>query len=431
MSETESERSTHRPGSGLSGIRVLSFGAFVAGNTAAQLLAELGAEVVKIEPRSRPEVLRQAQYSFGRLAMEPSGVSNTDIYGSLTRGVRSLGIDVRVAEARPVFAELVAKADILVENFAGPTLHRWGFGFSELSCLNPRLVYVSLSGYGRTGPRSNYLAYASNISNFVGLSAAWGHTNSMHTDYLAGVTAAVASIAAVRKARQDGTAVHVDSAQIDAIAPLMASVLSGPPSGPFPEWEINKSPGSVLSGVFRALGDDAWIVVDIEDDADWNTACSFFGREDLALGLPRGRQNYDTGLVSRDSREALERAIEDWAATVSPHTAQHLLQTAGLAAAAVQSTGDIWRDPQLRERHFPVRLVQEDLGGLTYAGRAQHWEPPMPGGALGAPPRLGQHTNEILDEWLGNGAADRARHQAGDAIFDSSSHNSADEGAPR
>ena len=142
-------------------LRVLTFGSFIAGNTTGLLLAELGADVVKIEALARPEVLRNPAYGFGpKLVVEPSGVPNTVMYGGLSRSTRNLSLEMNTEEGHALFRRLVAVADVVVENFGAETMPHWDCSFDDLLAVNPRLVMVSLSGYGRTGPRRSYLAYA-------------------------------------------------------------------------------------------------------------------------------------------------------------------------------------------------------------------------------------------------------------------------------
>jgi CoA:oxalate CoA-transferase len=154
----------------LSGLRVLSLGAFYAGNVVAGFLAGLGAEVVKIEPPTRAEVLRQRAYAFEpHVYTEPTGATTTPMFASLARGTLNFALDIKHPEGRELFDRLVPHAQIVIENFGAGILASWGFGFDHLKALNPLIVQLSLSGYGRTGPRSRYLAYARNISSFSGV----------------------------------------------------------------------------------------------------------------------------------------------------------------------------------------------------------------------------------------------------------------------
>jgi crotonobetainyl-CoA:carnitine CoA-transferase CaiB-like acyl-CoA transferase len=393
----------------LGGVKVVSFGAFVAGNVAARLLAEMGADVIKVEPRARPEVLRTPAYAIGDPAVEPSGVPNTAMYATLSRGMRSLSIDLTFEEARPVFHRLVAECDIVIENFGGPVLDQWGCTYEDLVQDNPRLIMLSLSGYGRTGPRAGYLGYASTICSFIGLTWAWGYSHGTLTDYLTAATGAVAAVAALGEARSNGTPAHLDIAQIDAMAPILAGLYGEPlNSGQDQPVPPNRVPGSWLSGVFPAQGHDAWLAVDVEDGADWNILCQFLGRDDLITADQRWAEEHD-----RELREALRA----WAAGQTPHTAMHVLQKVGLAAAPVQSSEDIWRDPQRHVRGFGETVDQPDLGPVTYPTSAQRWTK-APGALRQPPPRLGQHTNEILRQWIRLSDRELESLAAVEAIFD-------------
>ena len=392
----------------LDGLRVISFGAFVAGNTVGLLLSELGADVVKVEARSRPEVLRTPAYAIGEAFTEPSGVPNTVMYGALSRSTKSLSIDLANPEARPLFHRLVAGADVVVENFAGDTLVHWGCSFEDLVRDNPRLVMLSMSGFGHSGPRAGYRAYASNICGYVGLTAGWGYSHGTLSDYVAGATSALAITAALGVVRRTGRAVHFDVAQIDAMSALMAPLyvdplVNGRSGFPGP----NEVPGSWLSGVFPAIGHDRWVAIELEDAGDWAVLCRYLDRSDL---------------VTTDPAEAATRRAElgsvfaAWAAERTAHTAMHLLQKEGLAVAAVQDSEDIWRDPQLRSRGFMVPLDHPEFGVVNYP-RPSHRLSRTPARIRRTPPRLGQHTEEVLRDWLGIDDAELRRLEGVNAVF--------------
>ena len=367
----------------LSGVRVLSFGSFVAGNTAATVLADLGAEVVKIEPKSRPEILRMPAYAIGEAVTEPSGVANTVMYASLTRGLRNMSLDLAHADARGLFHQLVGVTDIVIENFGSPVLERWGCGYDDVLPRRPNLVWLSLSGYGRDGPRANYLAYAVTVASYLGLASAWGYTHGTLSDYVAGVSGALASVAALGQARTGGTPAYLDIAQIDAMPPLLASLYASPlNTGTGQAVPLNRVQGSWLSGVFPSRGYDQWLAIDVEDALDWEILCTFLDRPELRTS-------------DRDQAALLEpqlsEALRSWLSECGAHTAMHHLQRAGLAAGVVQDMEDLWRDLQVRERHLPVRVWQPDLGTVTYTGSAQRWSK-TPGRAPVPPARLGQDT---------------------------------------
>jgi benzylsuccinate CoA-transferase BbsF subunit len=373
----------------LADLRVLTFGAFVAGNTAALILAELGMDVVKIESRVRPEALRHTYFPDHPDVFEPSGMSTTALYGGLARSVRSAAIELSGPGGPDVLRRLAAGADVVVENFRPHVLDRFGCGFTDLQAINPQLSMLSISGYGRTGPRSGYAAYASNISNHVGLSAAWGHTHGYHFDYVAGYHGALGVLAALRRTAATGHGVHLDLAQVEAGAGVMMPILvEHLATGATYDRRDNHVPGSVLAAVVRCAGDDRWLAVEAVDQSDWEQLCRAIDHQPPA------------GPPSPADVEAARVALAGWAGERSPFQAAHLLQRAGVAAAPVQDAADLARDPQLRSRGFIVELDHRDLGRIEYPGAIERTVRPS-GGVKGPVPRLGEHTREVLAGWAG------------------------------
>ena len=381
-------------GGPLAGVRVLTFGAFAAGATVGCLLAELGADVVKIEARSRPEVLRTPAHAIGGSATEPSGVTNTLLYASFNRGARNLSLEMGSEEGRALFRRMLPAVDVVIENFGVGVLDRWGCGFDTMLERNPRVVLTSLSGYGRTGPYASYLAYGQNISSFAALTYAWGRSHTTHSDYISGEHAALATVAALRQAQATGSGVHVDVAHTEALAAIMPGLLLDalvndcdlPPPG-------NAVAGSLLSGVFPAVGHEAWVAIELEAVDDWNHACSVVERDDLVIRV---------GADATEGHQQLDAALTEWCAGWTSHTAVHLLQKAGIAAGVVQTPEDVWRDPQLRAVGAIVELDQPDLGTYSSWGNPYRFAVTKPGPSQpGA--RLGGHTSAVLQDWLGMG----------------------------
>ena len=396
-----------RPGSPpLSGVRVLSFGAFYAGNSSAALLAGLGAEVVKIEPLARPEVLRRAAYRFEpRDDAEPSGVPTTPMFSTLARGMRNLALDVKHPDGLEVFLRLVAEADIVVENFGTGTMERQGMGFDRLAAVNPRLVMLSLSGYGRTGPRAGYLAYAANISSFCGLTNLHAQQFQL-SDAVAAVHGAIGAVAALDHARHVGRAIHVDLAQIEAMASVMAPLLVDPlVNGVDTAPRGNAVAGAAFAGAFLCLGIDSWIAIEATDAAERDALATVVGRRDLATD----------GELDTVGLEVLTVEVGAWCSGLTRHSAAQLLQRAGVPAGPVQSVEDVFRDPQLHARGFPVPLHHPDLGTVVYPGPVHHLSATPP--VVNAPGRrLGSDTRDVLQRWLGVDDAELAALTAAGVI---------------
>ena len=367
----------------LDGVRVLSLATFVAGNVCALLLTELGADVVKVEARDRPEALRSYHSVDHGELLEPAGTPITALFAGLTRGMRSVSIDAALESGRDVLRRLAAGADVVIENQGPAKLHAWGCSFVELRAANPRLVMLSISGYGATGPYAGHRAYASNINNFLGLTDAWANDGT-HFDVVAGIHGASAVLAGLRAVGDGGRAVALDLAQTEAgatfMAPLYLDYLANGREG---HARPNEVPGARFSGVIECAGDDAWLAVELEDDRDWTTACAC---------LADGR---DIATV-----DEMQRILGAWAGDLTPMQAALTLQRAGLAAAPVQNSEDLWRDPQLRSRGSFCEVDHPDVGRFEYPNSPSRLTMTRSRADRRAP-RLGEHTTAVLSEWLG------------------------------
>jgi crotonobetainyl-CoA:carnitine CoA-transferase CaiB-like acyl-CoA transferase len=394
---------TQAVGRYLGDVRVLTFGSFVAGNTAAQILAELGMDVVKIESRVRPEALRIRYFPDHDDVFEPSGMPTTALYGGLARSVRSAAVELSTPEGAATFRRLAASADVVIENFRPHVMDQFGCGFDALHATNPRLSMLSISGYGGTGPRSRFAAYASNISNHVGLTAAWGHTHGYHYDYVAAYHGALAVLAALAHTDRTGVGLHLDLAQVEAAATMMAPLLLEhlvPPGRPAAPVGARTS---AFAAVVACAGTDRWVAVDAVDRDDLVRLCDVV---ECPTPAPPGPVD----------RAALLAAVTTWARERTPHQAAHVLQRAGVAAAPVQNADDLFRDPQLRARGFIVDIEHRDLGRIAYPGAIERTLEPS-GGVKGAVPRLGEHTRDVLGEWAGIGATELDALTAAGAIW--------------
>jgi crotonobetainyl-CoA:carnitine CoA-transferase CaiB-like acyl-CoA transferase len=374
----------------LHGIRVLSFGAVVAGNICPLLLAELGADVVKIETRDRPDALRSYDPNQPQL-FEPSGIRTAPLYAGLTRSMRSICIDMKTKEGRDTFRALVKATDVVIENLGPGNMESWGCSFAELRDHNPRLVMLSMSGYGRTGPMANYRAYASNISNHLGLTSAWA-PDGTHFDFVTGIHGASAVVAGLAELDANAPGVFIDMAQTEVGAAIMAPLyLDALANGR--EWIAarNEVPGALFSGAIKCKGADAWMALELEDTTDWQIICEYLERDDLHL---------DGDAVTPERREELRQAIEDWAGNLTPFQVAHKLQKIGLAAGPVQNSEDLWRDAQFRSRSAFVEIWHPDIGSVEYPNGPNRLSK-SPGRVTSRGPRMGEHTKTVLEEWVG------------------------------
>jgi len=376
----------------LRGIRAISFGTAIAGALSGTALAELGADVIKIESPARPDNLRRLWAPEDPVVHEPSGADTSPMFANFNRTTRSVALDMKEPSSVALFLRLAAAADVIVENYAPGVMQRWGLGYEQIAKANPRIIMLSLTGFGHSGPRSHYLAYGATVCTFVGLTDAWRYPSGVHFDYLSEAHGVFGVLAALAARDRTGRGTHVDLAEVETAAAVMGPMmLDYVVNGRRSVVQGNQVPGALLSEVVRCRGDDDWLAVEAEDAADWQALARLLGRGDLAQAtMPPQEQ----------ASAALAAALAAWAAELTAQQATRMLQRAGLAAGAVQNGEDVIRDPQHRERHFLLEMDHQDLGVAEYAA-PPHRLSATPPTVRRPTPRLGEHTVEVLGEWLG------------------------------
>ncbi|MEV7005118.1 CoA transferase [Streptosporangium sp. NPDC051022] len=396
---------------GLAGLKVISFGTAIAGNVSAMMLAELGADVVKVESPRLPDPLRNGPLTAHiPRVFEPGGAETNARFAGYTRSCRSVALDMTDPADRERFLDLVAEADVLLDNFAFGVMEKWGIERDGLRRRHPSLVVVTVSGYGRTGEWAPYRAYGSNINAYMGLTRAW-FAHGTQCDWTAVSHVLPAVVAALLDRDRTGRGCLVDLAQTEAagavLAPLYLAALNGAEEPGADVAGVSLVPGSHLATTVPAAGTDEWLAVDLEDADDWNTAAELLDRPDLRLGHRLGhhlgrRLGHRLGRdgPSAAERAALRDALADWAGRRGAPDAADALRLAGLAAAPVARVRELFEDAQLWARGGVTRTVHPDLGETLFpapfhrmdrAGASVRW----------SSPRLGEHTDEVMREWLG------------------------------
>jgi benzylsuccinate CoA-transferase BbsF subunit len=392
----------------LSGIRVISFGTAIAGALSGTALADLGADVVKIESPSRPDNLRRLYAPGDPHVREPSGADTSPMFANFNRTARSVALDMKNPSSVALFLRLAAAADVIVENYAPGVMRRWGLDYEQIAAVSPRIIMLSLTGFGHSGPRSHYLAYGSTVCSFVGLTDAWPYQNGVHFDYISEAHGVFAVLAALAARDRTGRGTHVDLSEVETAAAVMGPMmLDYIVNGRGSVRPGNQVPGAMLSEVVRCRGDDQWLAVEVEDAADWRTLARLTGRDDLAGAADAA--GGPSWTPDEAARAELAGALAGWAAELTAQQAMRVLQRAGLAAGAVQDSEDIVRDPQHRERHFLLEMDHPDLGVAEYAA-PPHRLAKTPPEVRRPTPRLGAHTIEVLGEWLAMAPAEAARY---------------------
>ena len=385
----------------LRGIRILDLTHVWAGPLATRILADLGATVVKVEgPSSRgPRELRGGLPIGGWLGGEPPDEpwNVNAVFVKLQRNKQSLAVDLKTDAGRETFLALVAVADVVMENFSARAMPSLGLDYEQLAAANPGIIYVSMPGFGRSGPYRDRVAFGPSVEPMSGLTTVMGYgpdeprnTAMALMDPITGVNAAAAVVNAVRRRERTGEGGLVEMSLHEG-----GVAYSGP-------WLIeaqlldcadglapigNRHPEMAPHGVYRCAGDDAWVAIACRDDADWRALCG------IVPGL-----NPTASLTERQrDQDRIDASIGVWTASQTKDGATDALQQAGVPAGPVNITPDMTADLQIRERGFFVPLE----AGPT----------PIPGNPIKMPgigsddwtacPRLGADNRAVLRDWLG------------------------------
>ncbi len=393
----------------LDGIRVLDSTYVFALPYTGGLLADLGAEVIKVEGPSRPDVTRTGGYA----GAFPEGDHGEDwwnrpsTYNLIHRGKRSLTLDMTDDRGRDMFRQLVSISDVLMENFTPRVMRGWGLDYPNLRKLKPDLVMVSNTGYGHgDGPYSGYPAQATTqeathghcwITGYLGGPPA--KAGASFVDFLSTWTALFAIGAALRYRNKTGQGQWVDMGMYQAgvlftSEYIMDAIANGREGGRIG----NRHPSRAPQGCYRALGQDQWITLSVGDDEQWHALCGLMGRPDL-MQDPRF-----AGILARQrNHDELDEIITTWTSGVDMYQLMHLMQAQGIPSGPVLTGKDVHFDPHYQSRGFLERVTypsERGMGTRPFIGRAFKFSK-SPLKIHGPSPTFGQHNDSLLRDLLG------------------------------
>ncbi|OBJ73193.1 CoA transferase [Mycobacterium sp. 1274756.6] len=383
----------------LDGVRVLELGTLISGPFAGRLLGDMGAEVIKIELPGKPDPLR----TWGQAELDGEHF----FWTVHARNKKAATLDLRHPRGRELFLELVAKSDVIVENFRPGTLEKWDLGYEVLREHNPGIILVRVSGYGQTGPDATKAGYASVAEAASGLRHMNGFPGGPPPrlalslgDSLAGMFAAQGALAALYRRTVTGVGQVVDVALTESCLAIQESTI--------PDYDVGgvvrgpsgtRLEGIAPSNIYRSA-DGSWVVIAANQDSVFARLCQVMGRPELATD-PRF---VDHGARGRNQDE-LDRIIGDWAAERQPGDIIATLSDAGVIAGPINTVAEVVTDPQLLARgmiadHYDERIgrnvkgpgivpmLSESPGAIRHAGST----------------RPGQHNDEVFGELLGRSA---------------------------
>src|SRR5438876_1205479 len=346
----------------LAGLCVIDLGCRVAIPETGTPLAELGAEVIKVESRANIDFLR-------RVTVEPDAVDRSWTFNDASRGQLSVALDLRTPRGRELVLALCAAADVVIENNRGDVVRKWGLDYEDVRRVRPDVVYVASQGFGRGGPLGEASAYGPLNSAFAGVTWLWNHPDAPypagsslnHPDHIAAKLAAVAVLAALEHRRRTGEGQLIEMSQAEAAAYLIGEFyLEGPATGRPAAQCGNAALYACPHGVYPSAGEDRWVAIAVVGDGAWER---FAG----ALGWP-----LEPALASLDgrlaARAALDRRVAEWTRARSAEEAAAALQAAGVSAMPVENGDDHRADPHLAARGAIVTVEHPEIGPERHSG---------------------------------------------------------------
>ena len=386
----------------LQGIRVVEMGQLLAGPFCGQLLADFGAEVIKIEPPDGGDPMRE----WGR--EKPHGKSLW--FPVVARNKQSVTLNLRTREGQQIARRLVEKADILIENFRPGTMERWGLGYEALSALNPGLIMVRVTGYGQSGPYAQRAGFGAIGEAMGGLRYVVGNADAPPSrvgisigDSLAALYAALGALMALHARVASGRGQVVDSAIYEAVLAMMESLVT--------EYQqtgyVRERSGAILPNIAPSnvypSSDGQLLLIAANQDTVFRRLCAAMQRPELACD-PR----YATHTARGERQAELDALIAGWTMSYPVETLERLMEENGVPAGRIYRVPEMLADPHMQARQAIVTIHQPGLGTLAMQNVAPRLSA-TPGAVRTPSPGLGEHTDTVLGSLLGIAAGELAR----------------------
>ena len=398
----------------LDGVRILDFSRIWAGPHCTKLLADMGAEVIKVESARNWDPHRMIVGS-GNL---PDGEQGDDPwnrsgwFNTLHMSKYGITCEIRHPAGKAVLEELVSVSDVVVENFRAGLMARRGFDYETLRSIRPDIVVLSMPAFGNIGPWRDFIQYGIGQEQLGGISSMNGYLGEdapvksgvNFGDPISGAHAAGAVLSALYRRRRTGKGAFIDASQLESSISVVGEHIIGyQMDGQQPRNRGNRHPVMAPHGAYPCRGDDKWITIAVSTDDEWARLCEVMDRTDLA------DDERFAGLLARlRNQDTLDEVISSWTAGRDPQELAEALQREGIASSPVMTGEDIFNDPHYQERGL-LELVDHPSAGMYFLPGVSWKMSATPGSVRWPAPRLGEHNDFVFSEVLGMTASDIAR----------------------
>ena len=383
-------------------VRIVDLTRYWAGPYATQLMASLGAEVIRVEATVYVDAVRYM--------LPPDGIEDTEdphnrgsYFHMGNRNKNSIALDLQTERGRDLLLQLVSIADVVIENYSARVMGNLGLEYDDLIKVRPDLIMMSMPSFGKSGPYRDYVCFGEALEGMTGLSHMTGlpdgppvRSAGAYTDPGSGMWAVYSILAALQKRRRTGQGTRMDLSQQEGYIGLLSdSVLDYTMNGRVRKRLGNRHLSRTPQGAYACRGDDEWVAISAESDLHWESLCRAMERTDL-LQEPRYRH-----ILGRFRlQDEIDKAINDWTSGLGAREVMARLQGVGVPCGIVSKANDLLEDPHFQERDFFEVTDHPSVGKFPHFGMPFKMSK-TPGGSHSHAPRYGEHNRRVFCEVLG------------------------------
>ena len=388
----------HHSALALQGMRVLDFTWIHAGPSATRILSDQGAEVIKVESNNALSVIG------GPASATARGLGQRHNWNA---GKLSISLNMKTSQGIDIARRLVAVSDVVAENFSGRVMPSWGLDYDSIRPINPSIIMLSMSGFGRTGPWKDRVSYGQTLQAWSGFTQLTGFPDtdpsgpaSAYSDAVGGMAGAQAVLLALIHRSRTGRGQWLDVSQFESMSSLLETLVldmsvNGPAAASARTGNRLPHGGGAPHGAYRCSGEDRWVAISIFSDEEWRACVDVMGSPQWAVD-----QRFATSDARWRNADVLDPFVESWTIQHTAEDVMGFLQAGGIAAGVVQTGADLARDPQLKERGF-FRPVQDHQGEYRTIESAPYKLSRTPGSVTKGAPAFGADMTYVLRELLG------------------------------